>query len=85
MPITKSAAKALRNQRRKRKYNLRAQKRAKDAIRTFKDTPTKENLDAAYSAIDKAVKRNVFHKNKAARLKSQLAKRLPKKKKSEEK
>ena len=32
-----------------------------------------ESLKLAYSRIDKATKRNVFHKNKAARKKSQLA------------
>ncbi len=85
MPITKSAAKAQRNQQRKRKYNLRAKKKAKEAIRKFKDTPSQKNLTAAYSAIDKAAKRNIYHKNKAARLKSQLAKKLPKKKSSSKK
>ena len=33
----------------------------------------KKNLNSAYSLIDKGTKRNVFHKNKAARKKSQLA------------
>jgi len=32
-----------------------------------------ETLKTAYSRIDKAVKKNIFHKNKAARKKSQLA------------
>ena len=85
MPVTKSAAKALRNQKRKRKYNLRAKKKAKEAIKRFKDSPNEKNLQTAYSAIDKAAKRNVYHQNKAARLKSQLAKKLPKKKTSTKK
>jgi|TARA_B110000444_G_scaffold258664_1_gene300179 small subunit ribosomal protein S20 len=32
-----------------------------------------ELLKTAYSQIDKATKKNIFHKNKAARKKSQLA------------
>lgn len=32
-----------------------------------------ETLKTAYSKIDKAVKKNIFHKNKAARKKSQLS------------
>jgi len=85
MPITKSAKKALRNQSKKRKYNLRVKKKAKVAIKTFENNPTQENLDTAYSAIDKAAKRNIYHQNKAARLKSQLAEKLPKKKSSSQK
>jgi small subunit ribosomal protein S20 len=33
----------------------------------------KKNLSSVYSLIDKGTKRNVFHKNAAARKKSQLA------------
>ena len=33
----------------------------------------KENLSSVYSLIDKGTKRNVFHKNTAARKKAQLA------------
>ena len=33
----------------------------------------KKNLSSIYSLIDKGTKRNVFHKNTAARKKSQLA------------
>lgn len=85
MPVTKSAAKALRNQRRKRKYNLRVKKKAKEAIKAFEDNPTKDKLNKAFSAIDKAAKRNIFHRNKVARLKSKLSKRLRKKKSSPKK
>lgn len=34
----------------------------------------KEILPLAYKAIDKAAKKNIFHDNKAARLKSKIAK-----------
>ncbi len=84
MPVTKSAAKALRNQQKKRKYNLKAKKKAKKAIKTFNENPTKKNLDKVYSAVDKAAKRNIFHKNKAARIKRKLAKKLPSPKKADD-
>ena len=38
--------------------------------------PSQENLTTAYKAIDKATKRKVFHHNRAARLKSKMAKLL---------
>lgn len=50
------------------------------SLETYKVDKTPENKEAAqkllnsvYSLIDKGAKRNVFHKNTAARKKSQLA------------
>jgi len=84
MPITESAKKALRQSKRRAVFNKRLKKRAKKMIQAFKKGPTVERLKKSYSALDKAAKKNVFHKNKTARLKSQLAKKLtaaaPKKK-----
>lgn len=77
MPITKSAKKALRSSRRKQGYNKKAKRKAEYAIKAFKQKPNRQNLSAAYSAIDKAAKRNIYHSNKVARLKSKLAKMLP--------
>ena len=55
------------------------------AVDSYASEPTPENLDsvneamsAAYSKIDKAVKRNVLHRNNGARKKSRLAKVLAK-------
>jgi hypothetical protein len=46
-------------------------------LKTYTDKVKKggqaKDLPQAYSAIDKAVKKNLIHKNKAARLKSKLA------------
>lgn len=50
--------------------NLEAYKNSQDP--KIKET-LKENLSSVYSLIDKGTKRNVFHKNTAARKKSQLA------------
>jgi ribosomal protein S20 len=74
MPILKSAKKALRASVRKAGFNQQVKSRVKSASDAVKKKPSMEALSAAYSAIDKAVKRKVFHKNKAARLKGQLAK-----------
>ncbi len=77
MPITKSAKKALRSSKRKQKFNKKAKEIAQQAIKAFKKNPSQAKLAQAFSAIDKAAKRKIYHKNKAARLKSQLAKMLP--------
>ena len=73
MPILSNAKKALRASRRKAVYNQIVKSRVKTASDAVQKNPTMEKLVTAYSAIDTATKRNVFHKNKAARLKSQLA------------
>jgi ribosomal protein S20 len=46
----------------------------KTAVGKMKTAAGKDSLTEAFSAVDKAVKRNLIHKNKAARLKSQLSK-----------
>jgi len=52
-------------------------------LEIYKTTPTDENkkkvqnlLNSVYSLIDKGCKKNVFHKNTAARKKSQLCLRF---------
>lgn len=76
MPILKNAKKALRVSKRKTVVNQRARSRSKTMIDAFNANPSDENLKKAFSAIDRAQKKNLFHKNKAARLKSQLSKKL---------
>jgi len=78
MPVTKSAKKALRQSRKRALINRRIKEAAKMAIRVFRKNPTSENLKKVYSVVDKAAKRNVFHKNKATRLKSRLSRLLKK-------
>ena len=80
MPVTKSAKKALRQSRKRALINRRIKEAAKRTIRAFKKNPTLENLRKVYSVVDKAAKKNVFHKNKAARLKSRLSRLLKKEK-----
>ena len=85
MPITKSAKKALRQNLTNRSRNAAKKEAYKKAVKTFrKAAVSKKTGDAAsdlakaYQALDKAAKTNVITKNKAARLKSRLAKKLGK-------
>jgi len=78
MPILQNAKKALRASLRKKTVNQKIRSRVKNARKKMQKSPTQENLQKAFSAIDKAVKKNIFHKNKAARLKSQVSKLLGK-------
>lgn len=80
MPITHSAIKALRKDRARTILNRQTKSRAKTAMDIVKAKPTADALSAAFSAIDRAVKKHVFHKNKGARLKSAVAKLLAQKK-----
>lgn len=76
MPLLSNAKKALRVSKRKAVVNQRIKSRMKTAMDKVKAEVTQANLSTAFSAIDKAVKRNLIHKNKASRLKSQLSKNL---------
>lgn len=85
MPNTSSAKKAMRQSRRRHTINLRTKSKFKSAV---KETRSKissgnakeaaESLKKAMSALDKAVKKNVVHKNTASRRKSRLAKAIAK-------
>lgn len=74
MPLLQNAKKALRVSKRKAVINSRVKSRVKSAVQTLKATPSKDAVAHAYSRMDRAVKRNVIPKNRAARLKSQLSK-----------
>ncbi len=74
MPITKSAIKKLRVDKTRAQVNLRLKKRYRKAVNKHLAKKTLETLKLAYSLIDRAVKKHIIHKNKAARLKSQVAK-----------
>ena len=76
MPITSSAKKALRQAKRRTVVNQLVKSRTKTAIDAFKKGLSTETLSSAFSRIDRAAKRGIMHRNKAARLKSQLAKKL---------
>lgn len=82
MPLTKSAKKALATDKRRKAENdltrakiKSALKGAKIAIRENRDDVA-ELVSKAYKELDTAAKKNVIHKNKAARLKSRLTKKI---------
>jgi len=81
MPVTKSAKGALKKDQRRQAENLKTKNAYKKAIGYFKKNISSQALSEAYTKIDRAAKKNVIHKNKASRLKSQLAKLLKEKKK----
>jgi len=78
MPITNSAKKKARRDVRKRILNLSKKNILKKTIKTARRDSTSDTLKAAYKVLDKSAKRNLIHKNKAARLKSRLANQLRK-------
>jgi small subunit ribosomal protein S20 len=82
MPVTKSAKRALRGSKVKGSINKVIISKLEAAIRVAKKSKTAIKVSAATSLADRAAKKRVLHKNKAARIKSQLSKLLPKKGKS---
>jgi small subunit ribosomal protein S20 len=78
MPIIKSAAKKLRQSAKHQLHNQSTKRKVKEVLDLFKDKPSKASFAKAASFLDKAAKTKLFHPNKAARLKSRLAKLLVK-------
>lgn len=76
MPITKSAQKKMRQDKKRRTQNLRVKRAYRAAVREVRQKATQKNLQKAYSALDKAAKKGVIKKQKASRLKSRLSKLL---------
>lgn len=72
MPISASAKKSLRVGQRRAMENKIMKARLKNQLKRT----TADNLNLMYSLLDKAAKTHVIHKNKAARLKSRIAKKL---------
>jgi small subunit ribosomal protein S20 len=80
MPIIKSAKKRVRVAEKAAIRNSKTKRSLKTAIKAFHKAilggdkeAVVENHGASQSNLDKAVKKHVIHKNKAARLKRQLA------------
>ncbi|MFS8159062.1 MAG: 30S ribosomal protein S20 [Candidatus Roizmanbacteria bacterium] len=83
VPIIKSAKKKLKQDKVRTTQNTAYKRSYKSAMKAMTGVKkaTGEALKKAYSAIDKAAKLRVIHKNKAKRLKSQAAKKVVAKKK----
>jgi small subunit ribosomal protein S20 len=78
MPVTTTAKRALRGSKNKESINKLIIGKLEVAVRVAKKSKTAEKIIAAISLADKAAKKRVIHKNKAARIKSQLSKLMPK-------
>ncbi len=82
MPVTKSAKKALRTSSRRHEENLITKELYKKAVKSVKKAIASGSdqlaatFSTAQSALDTAAKRKTIHPNKAARLKSRLAKKV---------
>lgn len=76
MPISLSAKKSLRKSIKNRKANVTLKNKMKLIIKTFLSKPTEKGLNETFSAMDKAKKKGLLHKNKVSRLKSQFSKKI---------
>lgn len=83
MPVTQSAKKALRRDKRRTLVNQPIKQQIKEALKKARKNPTKKTLASANQVLDRAAKKHVIHKRKASRLKARLAKLVRKRKKKE--
>ena len=74
MPVTKSAKKKLRKDTKREKANQKLHLSLKKALKKSKSNLSAKNLADVTKIIDKAAKKNIIHRNKAARIKSKLSK-----------
>lgn len=74
MPIIANAKKALRQSKTHATRNKVVRANVRTAIKKAEKQPEAGVLSQLFSTLDKAVKRHIIHKNKAARLKSHAVK-----------
>jgi len=80
---TKSAKKRIRSSKRRQSYNKPIRSRVKTYLTKAEEVISSGNMEVAIevvrqaiSTLDKAAKRGIIHRNKAARHKSRLMKKL---------
>lgn len=73
MPIIKSAKKRVKTAKKAAIRNSKTKRTLKTALKSFTAKPSQKSLVDAQSNIDRAAKKGVIHKNKAARLKKRAA------------
>lgn len=85
MPITKSAKKALRQNKRRKERNVKKKALLKKTIKEFKKLALEKNKEGAlkalqnvYKTADKIAKTDTIKKSKASRIKSRAVKFLRK-------
>lgn len=79
MPVTKSARKKLRQDKVRTQKNKKVENLFKSAVKKAQKSKTEKAVRDAIKLVDKAEKKNIIHKNKAARLKSKLSRLIRKK------
>jgi small subunit ribosomal protein S20 len=76
MPLLKQARKKMRHDKKRTIQNKDRKIALKKLVKNMRKTPSSANLTSVFSGLDKAVKTNLIHKNKANRIKSRLSKTL---------
>lgn len=74
MPIIQSAKKKVRKDKKRTVHNFKIKEVLKKLVKNMRKNPSDKALHEVTSKLDKAVKINLIHANKAARLKSRLSK-----------
>jgi small subunit ribosomal protein S20 len=74
MPVIKSAIKKLRRDRKREKLNDDFRTKLDRAIKSARTKKSQAAVSAAVSLVDKAVKKNIIHKNRAAHIKASFEK-----------
>jgi small subunit ribosomal protein S20 len=82
MPVIKSAKKKLKVDKKRESANKKTKAFINLVVKKAQKKPTEATVREAFKAIDKGVKKDIFHKNKGARIKSGLSKLISKKSKS---
>ena len=80
MPIIQSAIKKVRKDKVRTARNKKRELNLKALIKKVRVSKSAKDLQAVFSALDKAAKVGLIHKNKSSRLKSRLSKLMPVKK-----
>lgn len=75
MPIIQSAIKKVRKDKTRTARNKKRSSILKALLKKAKTSKSTKDIQAAFSALDKATKVKLIHPNKAARLKSRLTKK----------
>lgn len=73
MPIIKSAKKRVKTAKKAAIRNSKTRRSLRTAFKALVKSPSSKSHASAQSSVDKAAKKGVIHKNKAARLKKQAS------------
>jgi len=85
MPIIRSAIKKVRKDKLRTIRNKKREDTLKALIKKVRITKSAKDIQAVFSALDKAAKVKLIHPNKSARLKSRLSKLISVKKSTDKK